>query len=219
MPKTSQVLENKRFWLAWPARESPSERNCTNSSKTLAAKGLGQRPFAYTGAFDDVKLSYRRVFISRQGSTPGRDRVKGRFTVLSSRHLRRLVGACLAFVCTSHHELRGSRTLKTPFPHVGNRSYGRWHGNTQQRVGRCGGGGGWGGGMIKRVTVATPNGGWLVLGFQRPVVRMRSPQGCREREEKSTASGWRLKQTCLQRGWEVCVCVCVCVCVWLGGGG
>ena len=129
----------------------------------MAANRLRQRPSASTGAFDDVKLSYRRLFISRQGSTPGRDRVKGRFTVLPSRHLRRLVSARLAFVCTSHHKLRGSRTLKTPCPHAGNRSDGLWYGNTQQRVGRGGGVGSGGRGMIKRVTVAEGD-QWRLVG-------------------------------------------------------
>ena len=58
------------------------------------------------------------------GSTPSHDRVKDRFSVLLSQHLRRLVSACLTFLCIACTEI---------IAHVKELVAIKWHGNAQIR--------------------------------------------------------------------------------------
>ena len=78
-------------------------------------------------------------------SSPGRDRVKDRSSVLPSRHLRRLVSAC----SYAQHALRASRTLKIPLAFGRSRPKARrWHDDTQITR-KCGG-------IIQTVIAAAP---------------------------------------------------------------
>ena len=74
------------------------------------------------------------------GSSPGRARVKDRSSVLVSQHLRRLVSACLAFVCTAHTKIVAH--VKDPMPTF-------CHGNTHITHNSSR--------IMKIITVATPN--------------------------------------------------------------